>query len=45
LQTALVVETVFDASYAKELRKIPLAGNAVGRRISEISSYLCEDSN
>jgi hypothetical protein len=29
-------------SYVKQLRKIPPAGNNVGRRISDISEDLCD---
>jgi hypothetical protein len=36
-----LVEAVFDDSYAKEVWKIPIADNTVGRRISDISADLC----
>jgi hypothetical protein len=35
-------ETMFGESYVTQLRKIPLADNTVGRRISDISEDLCD---
>jgi hypothetical protein len=37
-----IVEIMFGESYAKELRKIPLAHNTMRRRISDISDEPCD---
>jgi hypothetical protein len=39
------VETMFGESQAKELRKIPLTDNTVGRIISDITEDLCDQMN
>jgi hypothetical protein len=36
------VETKLGESHAKDLRKIPLAGNTVGTRLSDILEDLCD---
>jgi hypothetical protein len=36
------VEIMFGESHGRELRKIPLAHNTMGRRVSDISEELCD---
>jgi hypothetical protein len=33
---------MLDDSYAKEMGKIPLVDNIMGRSISDVSEYLCD---
>jgi len=37
-----ITETALGESYAEEHRKIPLAGNTAGRRMSDTSENICD---